>query len=184
MQLWHRALKTPFLPINTRVKGIKPYQDKMVNFIYKFTNLPVNATVIQSQIFVRRGFLKIKIWQSFKCPFVKFSNQTLKPCKPYQATENSWRLNRISNWPARACNKFKQWRFHKIHIQIQIRLNKNLNFVPTQETFDKKTFDKEINYFYRRIKLKWHWSGKIRAQKDSKQTSREFPNFILNLRHT
>ena len=82
-------VKTPFLPINTRVKGIKPYQDKMVNFIYKFTNLPVNATVIQSQIFVRRGFLKIKIWQSFKCPFVKFSNQTLKPCKPYQATENS-----------------------------------------------------------------------------------------------
>ena len=34
-------------------------------------------------------------------------------------------------------------------------LNKNLNSVPTQKTFDKKTFDKEINDFYRRsISLK------------------------------
>ena len=36
-------------------------------------------------------------------------------------------------------------------------LNKNLNFVPTEKNFDKKTFDKEINSFYRRIKLKPHF---------------------------
>ena len=36
-------------------------------------------------------------------------------------------------------------------------LNKNLNFVPAEKNFDKKTFDKEINSFYRRIKLKPHF---------------------------
>ena len=39
-------------------------------------------------------------------------------------------------------------------------LNKKLNFVSTQKTFDKKTqktFDKEVNDFYRRIKLKAHF---------------------------
>ena len=54
-----------------------------------------------------------------------------------------------------ACNKFKQQNFYKRHVYKL--LNKNLNFVPTQKAFDKKTFDKEINDFYdfyRCIKLK------------------------------
>ena len=45
-----------------------------------------------------------------------------------------------------ACNKFKQQNFYKRHVYKL--LNKNLNFVPTQKAFDKKTFDKEINDFY------------------------------------
>ena len=35
--------------------------------------------------------------------------------------------------------------------------NKNLNFVPTEKKFHKKTFDKVINGFHRRIKLKAHF---------------------------
>ena len=35
--------------------------------------------------------------------------------------------------------------------------NKNLNIVPTQKTFDKKTFNKEINDVYRHIKFKAHF---------------------------
>ena len=36
-------------------------------------------------------------------------------------------------------------------------LNKNLNFVPTQKSFNKKLFDKEINDFYSHIILKVHF---------------------------
>ena len=54
-----------------------------------------------------------------------------------------------------ACNKFKQQNIYERHVYKL--LNKNLNFVPTQKAFDKKTFDKEMNDFYdfyRSIKLK------------------------------
>ena len=33
-----RVLKTPSLPINTKVKGIESWQDGMVNHVYKFTS--------------------------------------------------------------------------------------------------------------------------------------------------
>ena len=68
--------------------------------------------------------------------------------------ENNWRLNWTAIWPSRACNKFKNTIFTK---DVYKLLNKNLNFVPTQKAFDKKTFDKEINDFYdfyRFIRLK------------------------------
>ena len=44
-------------------------------------------------------------------------------------------------------------------------LNKNLNFVPTQKTFNKKAFNKEINVFCRRIKLKGHFKDTTSHQK-------------------
>ena len=52
-------------------------------------------------------------------------------------------------------------------IDVYKLLNKNLNFVPTQKTFDKKTFDKEINDFYdfyRWIKLKAHFKDAANQQ--------------------
>ena len=39
----NRVLKPPFLPINTKVKGIEAQQDEMVSRIH--TNLPVNGIV-------------------------------------------------------------------------------------------------------------------------------------------
>ena len=64
-----------------------------------------------------------------------------------------------------AWNKFKQQNFYKRHVYKL--LNKNLNFVPTQKAFDKKTFDKEMNDFYdfyRSIKLKAHFKDAANHQ--------------------
>ena len=36
LQLWHRVFKPQSVFINTKVKGIKPKQDEMVSYIYKF----------------------------------------------------------------------------------------------------------------------------------------------------
>ena len=38
-------------------------------------------------------------------------------------------------------------------------LNKNLNFIPTQTNFSKTTLNKELEDFYRRIKLKVHFKN-------------------------
>ena len=64
-----------------------------------------------------------------------------------------------------ACNKFKQQNIYERHVYKL--LNKNLNFVPTQIAFDKKTFDKEMNDFldfYRSIKLNAHFKDAANHQ--------------------
>ena len=39
-------------------------------------------------------------------------------------------------------------------------LNKNLNFVPTQKTINKNTINKQLEDFFRRIKLRAHFKSK------------------------
>ena len=80
--------------------------------------------------------------------------------------ENSWRLSWTSVWLS---NKTFTKDVYKL-------LNKNLNSVPTLKTFDKKTLSKEINDFYRCIKLKVHFKDTATHQHLTKDETFKKPS--------
>ena len=57
-QLWHRVLKPPSLPINSKVKGIELKQVEMVGHIYKFTSkFHSRTTASKERIYIKIVYL-------------------------------------------------------------------------------------------------------------------------------
>ena len=167
LQLWHRVFKPQSVFINTKVKGIKPKQDEMVSYIYKFISKSHSQTT-------HPWIVKSHDEGTFLALFVDNQSHNYDTeCSNHHPSVSILRSNCLSR------SKMKWAIYTNLPVSAKVRLSHPWSRDSQgQETFLAHPFeDQTFNYNtllwlhlrlnYNRLNLQISWSSLILRQKES-----------------